>query len=93
MNTAIETTPSIFSPLHPTSVRMVEAIKTYMDIQKVSKADIVSNSRLTERALEKKLNHKSVLRVSDIFTFARVLDVCPSLLFAAADNQLKSAIH
>ncbi|SEE20826.1 hypothetical protein SAMN04489740_0884 [Arthrobacter alpinus] len=87
MNIATTDQPRIFSPKHPVSVAVVEAIKNCMDVRKVSKADIVANSHLTSRTLDKKLKHKSPLMVSDIFAFARILGVCPSVLFAAADNQ------
>ncbi len=86
MSTATSAQPSIFSPKHPVSVTVVEAIKNFMKVQNVSKADIVANSHLTARSLDKKLNHKSLLMVRDIFAIARVLDVSPSALFAAADN-------
>lgn len=87
MSTVSTAQPSILSPKHPVSVAAVEAIKNCMEIQKVSKAEIVASSHLTARTLEKKLNHKSLLMVKDIFAFARVLDVSPSFLFAAADSE------
>ncbi|WP_157374912.1 hypothetical protein [Arthrobacter alpinus] len=43
MSTAITAQPSIFSPKHPVSLAVVEAIKDCMNALKISEADIVAN--------------------------------------------------
>lgn len=86
MSTAPATPPSILSPRHSVSVRMIESIKEHMKDQQVSRADIVASTHLTKRSLEKKLNHRSRLMVLDIFAITRVLNLDPSIVFAAADS-------
>ncbi|AIX99791.1 hypothetical protein ART_0193 [Arthrobacter sp. PAMC 25486] len=52
-----------------------------------TRAEIVAGTHLSSRALGKKLNYQSVLNIRDFFAIARILDVSPSSLIAAAESR------